>query len=108
MHDSGVRSRSVFLFLTMMLLFSLSLKGMLLSYYPVTGRKVLSVTIEQRGAWQDQIENFITNPLEEELLQMEGIRSVITSYSIHYTKLYDRDPAWLSGKDQIILSVIAA
>jgi len=73
-----LRNRAIFLFLSLVLLFLFCMRGMQFSYYPQRGRKVLSIRIELKGAWQDQIENLITNPLEEELLGMEGIGKMVS------------------------------
>ncbi|QEN07239.1 efflux RND transporter permease subunit [Oceanispirochaeta crateris] len=78
MIDSAHRNRAVLLLLTLSLLFVLIIAELQFSYYPQSGRKILSISIELKGVWQDQIETLITNPLESNLLRMNHVKKMIS------------------------------
>jgi hydrophobic/amphiphilic exporter-1 (mainly G- bacteria), HAE1 family len=68
-----MKNRNIFLLLIFCLLIFHYLKDMRFSYYPEAMKKVLSLRIEMEGAGPQQIEELLCNPLEEEILQMQGI-----------------------------------
>ena len=46
------------------------------SYFPEKNSRVITVEIELKGSYQEGVEQVITNPLEEELSLLEGLKSI--------------------------------
>ena len=58
--------------------------------YPRSENATVTVTTVYIGASANLVRGFVTSPLERAIAAADGIEYiVITSYSIHYTKLYD-------------------
>ncbi|WP_020614202.1 efflux RND transporter permease subunit [Sediminispirochaeta bajacaliforniensis] len=68
--------RKLFLLITLMLLSLIFSRSIDLGYLPETGMKAISVQIEYKGVFQEQIERLITSPLENELQSIPGIKRI--------------------------------
>ena len=67
--------RSLFLLVLILSLAVFFLQDASLSYSPDSGRRIITVKTELKGSFQEGIEEIITNPLEEELALLDGVRS---------------------------------
>lgn len=78
--DNSPRSlhpkRKLFLLITLMLLSLIFSRSIDLGYLPESGMKAISVQIEYKGVFQEQIERLITSPLENELQSIPGIKRI--------------------------------
>ncbi|OQY34293.1 MAG: hypothetical protein B6241_05345 [Spirochaetaceae bacterium 4572_59] len=103
-----MKQRSFFLLILIFTLALFCLKEASFSYYPQTGRHVITVTVELKGSYQEGIEEIITNPLEEELLTLVGLRSLHSvsedekaSLSLQFEDTVDLDEAYLLIRDRV-------
>ena len=74
------RNRSLLLLILWAVLIVLSLKDMRIAYYPESISGYIAIRLSLEGAWQEQIESVLIDPLEREL-RMLGEFSEIRSYS---------------------------
>ncbi len=75
-----MKVRSLLLALLFLLPSLLILGRTSFSYFPDRNSRVITVEIELKGSYQEGVEQVITNPLEEELSRLEGLKR-ITSVS---------------------------
>ena len=73
-----MKTRAVFLFLLILILSLFLMRKAEFSYYNGGNRNVITIEIELKGSYQEAIEEVITNPLEEELLSMGGIKKLLS------------------------------
>ena len=87
--------------LIMVMVFALgymTIADMRYEYNPKVDMGVINITTVKAGAGPEEIELAITLPLEEELLEVEGIRKLYSN-SIHrflndYSQTYQKEYAW--------------
>ena len=103
-----MKVRSLLLALLFLLPSFLFLSRASFSYFPAGNSRVISIEIELKGSYQEGVEQIITNPLEEELSRLEGLKD-ITSVSedeksrltLSFHNQVDLDRAYLAVSDTL-------
>ena len=70
------KQRPFFLLLLMLLVALFLMRQASFSYYPESNTRIISITIEFKGTFQEGIEQIITIPLEDELVTLEGLKNI--------------------------------
>jgi HAE1 family hydrophobic/amphiphilic exporter-1 len=106
--DRGGAKRALFLLIILTLVLLFYGRGIELGYLPPSAHKTVSVTVEYRGAFEDQIERLVTWPLEEEVSRIPGIKELFSVSEQEKARLYirffpetDLDQAYLAVREAV-------
>ncbi|MBW8002837.1 MAG: efflux RND transporter permease subunit [Planctomycetes bacterium] len=109
-HQSWTQKPSrVFFTLTgLLVLLAVSSLSIPLGYLPGSAKKSIMIRLEYKGAFENQIEKVITNPMEEELSKIAGIKELFSvseqeksSINITFFPEINLDEAYLRVREEV-------
>ena len=71
-----MRIRSLYLLILLSGISLFCIKNASFSYFPEKNSKIISLSIDLKGSYQEAVEEIITNPLEKVLLTLDGIKRI--------------------------------